>query len=198
MSVVSPAAPTSVRRPLPTILWNGLGLGLLVLFAAFSGNYYLNFFRGPVRVDDAYLLSAAATPASGLIAYVELDRPRLIPTGFSEEASRDENVYESTPYFFVEVKDKLLLVKTHPERDGAKLIGPLQAISAKVDVDVRDRLVSNDPTLRDKLLPMIINGAAAFTVAGYLGLAIFIPAAGTCSFFLFRAIAHWGHPTAGN
>jgi hypothetical protein len=175
-----------------------LGLALLALFAAFTGNYYLNFFRGPLRVDDDYLLSAAATPASGLIAYVELDNPQLLPTGFSEEASRDEKVYESTPYYFIEVRDKLLLVKTHPDRDGGRLIGPLQTISAKVDVDVRNRLVANDPALREKLLPMIINGAAAFTVAGYLGLAIFVPAAGLCSFFLFRAIANWGHPTVSS
>jgi hypothetical protein len=192
------AASTSVKAPLSTIIWSGLGLVLLALFAGFSGNYYLNFFRGPLRVNDDYLLAVAAKPASGLIAYVQLESPQLVPTGFTEEASRGEKVYESTPYFFVEVRDKLLLVKTHPERDGGRLTGPLQAISAKVDVDVRNRLVANDPALREKLLPMIINGAAAFTVAGYLGLAIFIPAAALCSFFFARAIATWGHPTIGS
>ena len=172
------------------LIWNGLFAAILLALAALCGKYYLNFFRGPLPVDDAYLLQAAANPGNGLIAYVEVKDPKLAPAGWKEESLSDDHIYETTPYFFLPVGDKLLLVKTHPERDGNRLIGPLQAIHVKTDMNVRDALIADAPELRDKLLPIMLNGAAAFTVAGYIGLAIFIPAMLLCVINLTRAL--WG------
>lgn len=183
------------------LIWNGLVVALLLaIILPFGGPYYVNFFRGPIPVDDAYLLQAAKHSDSGLIAYVELaDRP-LLPTGWKELSLQDERVYSTTPYFYVAVDDKLLLVKTDPERDGHRLVGPLQGIHVKTDVEVRDALVAAHPELKDRLLPIMLNGAAAFTVAGYVGLALFIPAFLLCGFNIARAL--WGlnfpplHPIA--
>lgn len=182
------------------ILWNGAVIGLVLILAWFGSTYYYNFFRGPLPVDDDYLLKAAAKPASGLIAYVQLQNRELIPTGYVEKSSSDGHVYSTIPYFFLAVGDKQMLVKTYSQFDGARLIGPLQSTSVKSDLEAFNGIVAQHPEMKDKILPIMLNGAAAYNVAGYIGLGFFVPILLLCGFNIGRA--SWGlgspalHPVA--
>jgi len=170
------------------LLWNGLVVGLLFLASAALSTYLICFFRGPQRVDDAFILKAAEGPPSYLIAYVEMHDRQLLPTGYVEESSRNGKVYSTNYYYFVDIGGKLLLVKGTTNINGQKLLGPLESISVKTDQDaVKDMIVRN-PNLQNRILPVMLNSAAAFDVFGFVYFGIIIPILAICGYNIVRAL----------
>jgi hypothetical protein len=139
-------------------------------------------------VDDAYILRAAKGPGSGLIAYVELRDHPLIPAGYIEESTQNGQVYSTMTYFFVVVGDKKMLVKGTKDAKGDRLLGPLQYYSAQTDRDALAGILAENPGLRDNVLPVMFNAAAAFNVFGYILLAVGTPLVALCWFNIARAI----------
>jgi hypothetical protein len=146
------------------------------------------FFHGPQLVDDAYILNAAKGPPSSLIAYVEMHDRQLLPTGYVEESTQDGSVYSTMPYFFVAVGDKLLLVKAPRDAQGKILVGPLQTTLVESDKQAVEAIVRKKPELDEKILPIMLNAAAAFPVFGYVFLALVSPIIALCGFNIARAL----------
>jgi hypothetical protein len=169
------------------LIANGIVIGLIVLIGWISSTYYVGFFRGPLPVSEDDILAAARRSGSGLIAYVEMADRELIPTGYLEESSKNGKVYSVIPYFFTPIGDKLLLVKTYSAADGKRLVGPLQYTSVKTDKDAYDAIVAQHPELNGQILPIMLNGAAAYNVAGYIGLALFLPLLLLCTYNVGKA-----------
>ena len=159
------------------LLWNGLLLAVLAALGWWARDYYYNFFLGPFRWDDAEVLAAARDhPDDGLIAYVELaGRPReLTPTGFTEVSTSDGRPYSTQPFSLTRVGEQWLLVMGQP-KPGSRLLGPVYRVPAKVQREVVAPLEQKRAELRGHVLPVMLNAAAAFPVAGYVGLAVLGP-----------------------
>jgi hypothetical protein len=185
------------------VIWNGLLLLSLVAIGALSAVYYFNFFFGPFPADDKALLEAAEHPGNGgLISYVALHDRQLLPTGFKVVTTVDGKPRSSTPYFFTPVGDRVMLVMAQSEADGRSLVGPLYAVPDKVQREVVEPVVQRHPELRGRFLPVMINGVAAFTVVGWIGLGVLIPLTLLAVANLFRAALYLVlpilHPVARN
>jgi len=177
-----------IRRNL--LIANGICLAFLLFFAWLASGYYYFFFRGPKEVTGEQLVQLAQNPGNGnLLEYVKLQDQEMLPTGIQEESTTDDKVYSVNPYYLVAIGEKLLLVKTEkPVPPRFSLLGPVSAISAKADVEARDLLLQTRPDLRQRLLPVMLNGAAAFNVAGYVGLVLLLPFFVLCSYNIVRGL----------
>ena len=172
------------RRPIASLIVLALvGVSLWLL-----STYYYFFFHGPVPADDARLLADAA-PArlSWLIDYVRIDDRELLPSGYEERNTRNGKVTSVHPYWLLPVGDKLLLVMTESRADTRHLVGPVSTISMKSTVEVRDKMLAEHPELKDRLLPIMLNAAAAYNVFGYIGLVFFPLVTLLCLFNIVRA-----------
>lgn len=183
---------TRVRRNL--LIANGICLGFLLFFAWLASGYFYFFFRGPKEITGEQLVQLAQKPGNGnLLEYAKFQDQEMLPTGIQEESTSDDKVYSINPYYLVAIGEKLLLVKTEkPVPPRFSLLGPVSAISAKADVEARDLLVKARPDLSPRLLPIMLNGAAAFTVAGYIGIAFLSPLFLLCSFNVVRGLQGLG------
>ncbi|MFO0883112.1 MAG: hypothetical protein U0894_02815 [Pirellulales bacterium] len=177
-----------VRRNL--LIANGICLAFLLLFAWLASGYFYFFFRGPKEVTGEQLVQLAENPGNGnLLEYVTFPDQEMLPTGLQEESTSDDKVYSVNPYYLVAIGDKLLFVKTEkPVPPRFSLLGPVSAISTKADIEARDLLLRARPDLRERLLPITLNGAAAFNVAGYIGLAFLSPLFLLCAFNVVRGL----------
>ncbi len=107
---------SQVRRVSRNLLiWNGVVIALMALSVWALSSYLIWFVRGPRPADDAFILEAAQGPPGSIIAYVEMRDRQLLPTGYVEQATRNGVVYSTSPYHFVAIGDKLLLVKATTE-----------------------------------------------------------------------------------
>src|SRR5207248_3195018 len=100
---------------------------------------------------------------------------QLFPTGMAVVTTVDGKPRASTPYFFTPVGDRVMLVLAESAADGRRLVGPLYAVPDKVEKEVIDKIVQQRPDLQGRFLPVMVNGVAAFTVIGWIGLGVLIP-----------------------
>lgn len=150
--------------------------GGIIALAAYSMSYWQNFFFGPTRVDDDFLLTAGADAGPGaLIRYVELRDRELIDTGWEGAIQRDGKRVYGDKFFVMPVKDRFMLVMADSQADGKLLVGPLYKFGTPVEHEVFAAVESQHPEWRGKLLATMINGKAAFKVIGYIGLAVLFP-----------------------
>jgi hypothetical protein len=170
------------------LIWNGVALGGMAIIILLLRTYLISFLQGPQLADDTYILNAAKGSGSGLIAYVEMRDRKLIPTGYVEESTQNGRVYSTMNYDFVAVGDKLMLVKATKDARGDKLLGPLQFFSAQSDRQALDAVIAKNPALRDRVLPVMLNAAAAFNVFGYILIGVFTPIFVLCTYSVARAI----------
>ena len=170
------------------LIWNGVVLLLLAIAVVLLRTYLLCFLQGPQAYDDADILNAARGSGSGLIAYIEIRDRKLLPTGYIEQSTQDGRVYSTMNYQFVAVGDKKMLVKATQDAKGDVLRGPLQFFSADTDRQARDAIVAKNPALKDQILPVMLNAAAAFNVFGYIFFAIATPIFALCTFNVARAL----------
>jgi hypothetical protein len=174
------------------LIANGVILGLLAIIALLLRSYLFWFFHGTERMEDADILAAAKASHSGLIAYADIRDHVLIPTGYVEESTRNGNVYSTMPYYFIAVGDKQMLVKATPHSRGDKLVGPLQSLSVRSDQEALEAILAQDPRLRSRVLPIMLNAAAAFTVFGYLFFAMCTPIFALCGYNFARVVVRQG------
>ena len=174
------------------VILNGSVLGLLVIIVLLLRSYVVGFLHGPQLVDDDYLLNAAEGRGSRLIAYVEIRDHPLIPTGVVEESSQDGKVYSTMSYYLIAVGDNQMLVKATQDAQGHRLIGPLQSISVRSDRLALDAIVTKNPALRNRILPVMVDAAAAFNVFGYVLIGLFTPIVALCAYNIARATIHKG------
>ena len=179
-----------------SLIWNGVVLFLMALLIWFSGNYYYNFFFGPFPYDDSGILEAAENPGSGgLIAYIELKDHPLITTGAENVVSKNGKPLYATPYFMTPVGDKMMIVMSKDAGDGKQLVGPLSKVR-ELEVGLIADLEARDPELRGKFLPVQLNNAAVFKMAGYLGLIAGVPIILLCLVNIGRAVWAMQHPAS--
>lgn len=170
-----------------SLIWNGVVLLLVAMVGWFSSNYYYNFFVGPFPYDDARLLKAAENPGSGgLLAYIELRDRQLLATGWEEISTTDGRPYSVVPYFMTPVGDKFMIVMAKDAAEGKHVMGPLYKVRER-EARVISHLETRQPELRGKFLPVQLNGVAAFTVIGWIGLIVLVPVTLLCSFNVFCA-----------
>jgi hypothetical protein len=185
------AAQTS-RASRNSLIANGLVLAIVAGLLWLGGTYYYCFFLGPFPLSDAQLQELGKS-GSGLMSYAVLENRRLEPTGWDEIVTRDDRLHERSSYFLMPVGERYMLVLAKSFGDGARLLGPVYHVGT-TETEVIDKIVADRPELSGKIMPIMLNHTAAFTVAGYLGLAIFVPTLLLCSINLARA--WWGkmHP----
>jgi hypothetical protein len=186
---------TQVRRAnRNSFLWNGLGLALFLAVAALSATYYYLFFFGPFPADDQRIQELARNAApSELLSYLELKDRKLIPTGWKEISTSDDKVYAEAAYFLTPVGDDYLLVLAKSPGDGAHLVGPVAGLGQR-DQEVVAEIAQAQPEFRGRILPVMLNNTAAFTVIGYIGLAVGLPWLLVMAFNIGRAIWFSLHP----
>jgi hypothetical protein len=170
------------------LIWNGVVLGILAIAFVLLRTYLLCFLQGAQAYNDADILNAARGSGSGLIAYIEIRDHELMPTGYIEQSTQDGRVYSTMNYKFVAVGDKKMLVKATQDAKGDVLRGPLQFYSADTDRQARDAIVAKNPALKDQVLPVMLNAAAAFNLFGYIFFAIATPIFALCMFNIARAL----------
>ena len=163
------------------------------MLLCFLSTYYFLFFRGPILASDETILRIAQNPgvsaASGLLEYVELHDRQLIPSGYKAVTTIDGKVSATNPYWFVAIGDKFMLVMTEPGEAGKRLVGPIGGITGKADREAYDAILKQHPEAKDRLLPIMLNAAAAFTVAGYVGFGLFLPVVLLCTWNIARGLA---------
>lgn len=193
---------TQVRRANRNLLaWNGSVLVLMLVLTWLSRVYWHNFFFGPFHVNDDSLLAIATGPGGGLLAYLNLDKRELTPTGFTEQTMRNDKPHTVYPYFVTPVGDRLLLVKAQTQAEGAHLIGPLYRLADNgADAQVITEIIQKRPELNGRFLPVILDATVAFPVFGWVCLAIVIPLSLLClvnlAKGLLRIINPHRHPMA--
>jgi hypothetical protein len=166
----APGSPPAKRKlPIASLVILA-GVGLIVWL---SSTYYRFFFSGPVPADDARLLAdAAKVDQGGLIDYVRVDDRKLMASGYQEENTTNGTITSTNPYWLLPVDDKLMLVMTESNADLQHLVGPISPISMKSTIEIREMLLEKHPELKDRLLPVMLNAAAAYNVIGYIGLVV--------------------------
>lgn len=186
-----------IRRASRNLLvWNGVTLLAVGFIIWLSSNYYYNFFLGPFPYDDAILLKAAENPGSGgLLAYVKLQPHPLEETGWKEISTSDGKPYSEIPYFMMPVGDKRMIVMAKNAADGLHLVGPLYKVRDR-EAGVIAYMEERHPELRGKFLPVQLNGEAAFTVIGWIGLIAGVPVILLCLFNVGRAAWTMQHPAS--
>lgn len=154
-----------------SLTWNSIGAVLLVLLVWMTSDYFYWFFRGPTPASDAQLMEMIAQGGQrSIIGYVSSTERKLQATNWSEVVTMDdgrkEKVHTSTPYFLLPVDDKYLLVLAK-ESSETNLVGPLSH-ARELDRRVIKSLESENPQLAGKILPVVMNAEAAFSVLAYL------------------------------
>lgn len=178
------------------LVWNAILLAAVLCIAGLMHTYLDCFFRGPFPANDATLLAAAErTQGSGLISWVELRNRKLLPTGWTEVSTSNDVPYERLPYYLMPVghSGDMILVQTHAS--GAHIVATLYSVPRDIQNGVIAPIVKKHPELRGKILPVMLNGAAAFRVAGYILLPILALFALLGVFNVARAILRGGDPS---
>lgn len=158
-----------------SFLWNGIGLAMFFGITALSANYYSNFFFGPFPADDQQIHELARNANAGnLVSYIELKDRKLISTGWKEISTSDDKVYAEAMYFLTPVGDDYLLVLAKSAANGQHLLGPIAGLRER-DQEVMAEIEQAQPEFRRRILPIMLNHTAAFTVIGYIGLAVGLP-----------------------
>ncbi|MCY2967895.1 MAG: hypothetical protein NT069_30420 [Planctomycetota bacterium] len=127
-------------------------LTAIVALLLYSGSYWSNFFGGPYLSDRT-----------------------LFDTGWVGQMERNGKPLYADKFFAMPVRDRFLLVMADSPEEGRKLVGSLYRISSPVEKQVFQSAQKEHPEWKGKLLPVMINGKAAFKVVGYLGLATLLP-----------------------
>ena len=169
------------------LVGNMIGLVLVVGLFALSAQYLNQWFRGPEVVADLMKLRALVEECerSGAMRYVRLEPQQLQSTDFQAIATSNGKEYSSNPYFLLNLSDVDILVMTVVGGEQEPIVGPLQVIHGGVDREVFEGLKAEQNETSQRLRPVIINAAAAFSVPGYLLLGLGVP---LLMLFLFNVV----------
>lgn len=161
----------STKKPFVGLLIGNL-IGVLLVGGLFalSAPYLIQWFRGPQLVADLNELRGLVEECerTGSMRYVRLEPQQLQSTDYQAIATSNGKQYSSNPYFLLSLSDIDILVMTVVGGEREPILGPLQVISGGVDREVFDGLKAEPNGSSQRLRPVIINAAAAFTVPGYL------------------------------
>lgn len=173
------------------LLGNLIGLLLVGALFAVSTSYLMEWFRGPTIVRDLNELRSLVEECerTGSMRYVRLEAQPLQSTDFEAIATSNGKQYSSNPYFLLSLSDIDILVMTVVGGEQEPIVGPLQVISGGVDQEVFEGLKAESNERGQRLRPVIINAAAAFSVPGYLLLGLGGPLFLLFVFNVGRAIA---------
>jgi len=155
------------------LLWNAVLLLIVLLIVGLMHTYWYCFFRGPFPANDAMLLEAAGhTDSWGLITWVDLRNRTLLPTGWQEVSTSNDVPYERLPYYLMPVgaHGQMMLVQSHV--GGEHLIATVYPMPRGTRDEVVAAIVRKHPELKGRILPVMLNAAAAFRVFGYILLPI--------------------------
>jgi hypothetical protein len=160
-----------------SLVWNSIGALLLVLLLWMTSDYLYWFFRGPTAASDAEILKMIDQGSQrSIIGYVSSSDRKLQQTNWSEVVTMDdgqkERVHTDTPYFLMPVEDKYLLVQAKESLE-TNLVGPLSH-AREIDQRVMKSLESENPQLAGKILPVVMNAEAAFSVFAYIVIPILV------------------------
>jgi hypothetical protein len=179
-----------IRRTNRTFLiWN---LSLLALFLALcwvSSTYYYYFFRGPLPADDNALLAVARdSDRHVLVNYLRIKDHPLVPAGWTEIATSNDVPYSRIPYFMTRVGDQWMLVMSKNADPGRDLVGSVYRVPKDAQAQVIPALERQNPQMRGKFLPVLLNAEVAFNVSGYVGLALLVPLGFIAIFNVIRGL----------
>lgn len=176
------------RRAL--LAWNiPFLLAFAVLFWLLSTYYYFFFFGPFAYTDDELLKLAERAKPGSLMAYADLKDRVLLPTGISEVVTIDGKLHTSTPYFLMPVGEKYLVVLAQNEAMARHLVAPIDGYpGTSRQQAVLDKFVNDHPEFQGKILPLIMNADAAFTVIGWIVLVLFTPFVLLCLINVIRAL----------
>lgn len=162
------------------LLTNGLIVAALLAVVAVEYQYSANFILGCARVEPTEIagltsatqrwhnfvtLRGTKSASSGyqdIIKHVEKSSGRVVSTEVSDE------------YVFLQVGDKILLVKAPPGNEVLEYSGELVPTTDRVTSDLVQPLAAQDPEHAGMVLPFTLN-AADYRERGYWGLGIGLP-----------------------
>lgn len=185
-----------MRATRNSLIWNGFSLAAWLMLVWLLSDYLFWFCSGPAAVTDTQLLDLIdQNRQRALIGYVELKNRILLPTDWQEVSTRDGKPYSTVPYFLMPTGERhLILVMAKSATDAGHLIGPLSE-ARDIDLRVLARITQKHPELKDRIVPVVLNHVATFTVFGYALLVILIPWGAYASWNLVRAALARIHPS---
>lgn len=190
-------ATTIARIARRRLIGSLVGLAILAVVAALSARYMYNFIAGPFPATLAEL--AAVERADDLSRYfVTVAGADSYDSGFELETTRDGRVIGTMRYLILDLGERVLLVQTTQGPGQTSFTGYL----AEPTAEVRQRIIAEIEArtgLDGIFLPMQLTDDD-LRRPGYLGIPLWLAAAGLCLWGLLRAI-QWrasplSHPIA--
>jgi hypothetical protein len=164
-------------------------LGILLL-AGSQYRYFRNCFLGPQKITDQELIKLKS--ASEIDRdYITFTSSKAVDTGFSQVSVSKRSKTETTTgkYALAKVGDeKAILVETKPENNLNNPIftGSITGISTDIQAQVIDKILTEAPDLKERILPVMID-TGDYNAAAYFLLPALLGGLGYCGWKIFSA-----------
>ncbi|MGC2745390.1 MAG: DUF6709 family protein [Candidatus Angelobacter sp.] len=160
------------------LLVNGGMLAVLILIGAANYRYCANFVLGSQSISNAEL-AGISSPEQRWRNFVSVSGTKSANTGYRDvvnhmDGGRVTSTEIKDEYIFLQVEEKVLLVKAPPNKEKLEYSGELVATTDQVKEDLLRPLAAENADLAGAVLPFTLN-AADYRSNGYTMLMIGLP-----------------------
>lgn len=167
--MISSPVQTTIHRSIRNrIILCAIGIIALAGLAALNHRYLYNFISGPFQPSHTELVNAPDSDA--LYRYfVTIRGDDIIQTGYEYEETQNGRVVNVEHYLALVLDRRVLLVKTHDTGTTTEFTGALVPFSSEERREVVDKLIQEEPLLKEAFLPMLLD-TSDFRTNGYIWL----------------------------
>jgi hypothetical protein len=175
--------------------YNLIGIALLLAFSGLQYQYLRNCFLGPQRVD-AKQLSKIKDSNQLERDFVTFTTPQTLEIGSEIRTNKYQNKTITTKYAIAVVgSEKLLLISGQPN-DNFKnhtFTGKISTIPADVQSELIDKIIKDEPQLKDKILPLMLE-SEDYQLWLYILLPTLAGGFGICSWNIYQVKVRTNNP----
>jgi hypothetical protein len=179
-----------------SLRWHNLiGITLLIGLGALQYRYLRNCFLGPQKIESAELLKIT-DPSQLDRDFVTFTSEKAFDTGF-QKVSKSRSSETTTNKYVVALVggEKALLVEAQPSDnlDKPTFTGGLSTISYDVQTKIVDPLLQEAPTMKARMLPMLLE-TGDYRTWSYALVPLLLGGIGICSWNIYQAKARSEDP----
>jgi hypothetical protein len=153
------------------ITWGIIGILLITSIGLISSSYFIEFFRGPVKLSSIDLEKSIRDEYFEN-TYVFVDPSKLVDTGvFDSYMDDDGNEVIETRYYFASIDDYLIVVGADPEDIEGDIFGELFWMNSYAQSEFGEIFETKLTGSSKRFLPIIFM-QNDFRLRGYTGLII--------------------------
>ncbi len=172
----------------------------VVAVALLTSRYLYNVLSGPFVMDRQTLLNLKDVNNLDQY-YVSLNGDQTLDTGVNEITTETTNGVTtsqqvSANYVALAFNQRLLLVRAPVNYTGTLFTGSLQPIPSDVQQGIVDKLVNQEPQLKNVFFPFMLNAADDFSTWGYVEMVAGVLLAGLAIWNLIKFLQRSTNPTA--